>query len=194
MDETGESKMKDDEALDIPNARLLSAAYFALLAVIVTILIDTVIYAIGIKQLIPTYQAVVLAVLFAAGFGALFGEKIIHRPKPYKRKAFLWGFLMVLIALPFYDVVFLYLLNKYHPKMLEGLSFGNIVLAYLFVVLYSFLLAGLWLALAAGFAAMYLRGHVVYDILHSKNDKLKEPHPAERMENKVRTQRILPPK
>ena len=30
-------------------------------------------------------------------------------------------------------------------------------------------------SIAAGFAAMYLRGHIVYDILHSKNDKLKEP-------------------
>lgn len=170
--------MKKDEALSISNPRLLSAAYFGLLAIIITIMIDTVFYSMGIKQLLPTYQAVLLATVFAACFGAIFGEKIIYTPIPYRRKAFLWGFFMVLAALPFYDIFFLYFLNQYHPKVLDGLSFGNIILSYLFIICYSFALAGLWLAIAAGFAAMYLRGHIVYDILHSKNDKLKEPHGA----------------
>jgi hypothetical protein len=186
--------MKRDEALDLSNSRLLAAAYFSLLAVIITIVLDTILYAMGITQLIPTFEALILAFLFAACFGAIFGEKIIHTPKPYGRKAFLWGFLMVIAALPFYDVIFLYLLNKHHPTMLEGLSFGNVVLAYLFVVLYSFLLAGLWLAIAAGFAAMYLRGHVVYDILHSKADKLKDPKRVQPLGNQVEHQKTAPPK
>jgi hypothetical protein len=186
--------MKRDEALEISNPRLLSAAYFCLLAVIITIVMDTLLYAMGVKQLIPTFQAVLLAAIFAACFGAIFGEKIIHSPKPYSRKAFLWGFLMVLAALPFYDVIFLYLLNQFHPKLLEGLSAGNVLLAYLSIVLYSFIFAGFWLAITAGFAAMYLRGHIVYDILHSKNDKLKEPHQAHPMETKVKKQRAAPPK
>lgn len=169
--------MKQDEALTISNARILSAAYFCLLAVILTIVLDTILYALG-YQFFPTFQAVILAAFIAACFGALFGEKIIHSPKPYKRRVFLWGFLMVLVALPFYDLFFLYLLNQFQPKLLNGLSASNIVLAYLSIVLYSFLFAGLWLAIIAGFAAMYLRGHIVYDILDSKNDKLKEPHHA----------------
>jgi hypothetical protein len=173
---SGETRMKNDEALAISNPRLLSAAYFALLAVITSIVIDVGLYSMGIKPLIPTFQALVLATLFAACFGALFGEKIIHCPSPYYRRVFFWGFLMVFAALPFYDVIFLYLLNHYHPKILEGLSSGNVFIAYLFIILYSIILAGLWLAIAAGFAAMYLRGHIVYDILHSKSDKLKETH------------------
>ncbi len=53
--------------------------------------------------------------------------------------------------------------------------------------MYSFALVGVWLAIAAGFAAMYLRGHLVYDILHSKDEKLKqttiEPPPIENTES-----------
>jgi hypothetical protein len=186
--------MKKDEAISISNPRLLSAAYFSLLAIVVTIMLDALLYGIGIKQLLPTFQAVLLAAIFAACFGAIFGEKIIHCPKPYKRRVFLWGFLMVLVALPFYDIFFLYFLNKAHPKILDGLSLGNVLLTYLFIILYSFLLAGLWLAIAAGLAAMYLRGHVVYDILHSKNDKLKEPHKVDTMNSEVAKQHNLPPK
>jgi hypothetical protein len=167
--------MKKDEALSISNPRLLSAAYFSLLAVIITIVIDLILYGMGVKQLLPTFQAVLLAVIFAACFGAIFGEKIVHCPKPYSSKVFFWGFVMVLAALPFYDLIFLYLLTKSHTNLLEGLGYGQIVLTYLFIILYSFVLAGLWLGIAAGFAAMYLRGHIVYDILHSKNDRLKEP-------------------
>ncbi len=180
---------QDDEALKVPFARLLSGVYFCLLAVIITIIIDTLYYVIGLNQLIPTFEAVLLAAVFAAAFGAIFGEKIIHSPKPYNRKAFLWGFIMVLTALPFYDVIFLYLLNQFHPKMLGDLSFANILIAYLFIILYSFLFAGLWMAIAAGFAAIYLRGHVIYDILHSKNDALKEPAKTKHLEPKISEER-----
>lgn len=186
--------MKKDEALSISNARLLSAAYFCLLAIVVNIMLDALLYGMGINQLLPTFQAVLLAAIFAACFGALFGEKIIHCPKPYSRKVFLWGFLMVIAALPFYDIFFLYLLNHSHPKILDGLSLGNIILTYFIIILYSFFLAGFWMAIAAGLAAMYLRGHVVYDILHSKNDKLKEPHKTEVVKTSAVKQHPLPHK
>ena len=179
--------MKRDEALTLSNPRLLSAAYFCLLGVIVTIVINLLLYSFGITQLIPFFQAILLAAVLAACFGAIFGKKIVHSSPPYNRKAFFWGFLMVIAALPFYDLVFLYLINHYNPKVLDGLSSGNILMAYLFVILYSFILAGLWLAIAAGLAAMYLRGHFVYDILHSKNDRLKEPP-----QNEPKVERIRP--
>jgi hypothetical protein len=186
--------MKKDEALDISNPRLLSATYFSLLAIIITITIDTILYGIGITQLLPTFEAVILATFLAACFGAIFGKKIIYSPIPYGRKAFIWGFLMVLAALPFYDLIFLYLINLYNPRILEGLTFTHILLAYLFIIFYSFLLAGLWLAIAAGLAAVYLRGHIVYDILHSKNDKLKEPHQTPPIKTKSERTRASKPK
>ena len=45
---------------------------------------------------------------------------------------------------------------------------------YLFVLAYSFILAGIWLAIAAGLAAMYLRGYLEYYILQSLYQRRKE--------------------
>ncbi|KTD31305.1 MULTISPECIES: hypothetical protein [Legionella] len=174
----------NDEALSISNPRLLSAVYFGLLAIVATVIFDVIFYAVGVEQILPTFQAILLAVVLASCFGALFGERIIYCQKPYRRRAFLWGFLMVLAALPIYALIFFYLFKEHHPQAFADLGVGNLFITYLFILLYSFLVAGLWLAIAAGIAAMYLRGHLVYDILHSKSQKLKpvtkvytnEPH------------------
>ena len=164
---------KKDEALALSNPRLLSAAYFGLLAVILTVTIDAILYGAGIQRILPTFQALLLATATASCFGAIFGEWIVYCAKPYRSKTFLLGFTMVLAALPVYDLIFSYLLHKYHPLVFENLNFISIVMTYFLIVLYSFLAVGIWLAIAAGFAAMYLRGHLVYDILHSKSEKLK---------------------
>ncbi|ARG98050.1 hypothetical protein [Legionella micdadei] len=164
---------KNDEALSITNPRLLSAVYFGLLSIVATIIFDVIFYAVGVEQILPTFQAILLAVVLASCFGALFGERIIYSQQPYRRKAFLWGFMMVLAALPIYALIFFYLFKEHHPHAFAELSFSNLFVTYLFILLYSFLVAGFWLAIAAGLAAMYLRGHLVYDILHSKSEKLK---------------------
>lgn len=166
---------KKDEALAISNPRLLAAAYFGLLAVILTVLIDTLLNVIGIERILPTFQALLLSTATASCFGAIFGEWIVHASKPYRRKTFLLGCAMVISALPVYDLVFVFLLQKAHPLVFENLGFGAIAMTYLLIIFYSFIAVGLWLAIAAGFAAMYLRGHLVYDILHSKSEKLKSP-------------------
>ncbi|KTC81660.1 hypothetical protein [Legionella brunensis] len=157
----------EDQALTISNPRLLAAVYFALLAVIATCIIDIIFYLIGTEQFLPLFKAILLAVLVAGCFGAIFGESIIHSKKPYRRKAFLYGFLMVIAALPFYVLGFLLLTNNFTMAFTSA-NLRDAFFDYLFTLFYSFILAGLWLAIAAGFAAMYLRGHIVYDILHSK--------------------------
>ncbi|RMX22072.1 hypothetical protein EAS68_00645 [Legionella jordanis] len=159
---------QEDQALTLSNPRLLSAVYFLLLSVILTCIIDVLFYFLGAEQFLPLFKAIVLAVIIAACFGALFGEKIVHSPKPYGHRVFLWGFLMVIAALPFYDLGYLLLANDgtsqsfWQGKPQESLQI------YLFVLAYSFIIAGFWLAIAAGLAAMYLRGRLVYDILRSK--------------------------
>lgn len=163
----------DDPSLTIPNARLLSAIYFALLAILTTIVVDLILYSLAV-QLFPIFQTILLAVLIAACFGALFGKRIVHCPEPYRAKVFLWGFLMVICALPFYSLGIILLLKAQHMQLIETANLQQLALLYLFVLLYSFILAGLWLAIAAGFAAMYLRGSLVYDILHSENQRKKD--------------------
>ncbi len=104
-----------DDALTISNPRLLSAAYFGLLAIIATAIIDVILYGIGVEQILPTFQAILLAVVIASFFGAIFGERIVYCKKPYRRRAFLWGFSMVLAAVPIYALIFLYLFKAHHP-------------------------------------------------------------------------------
>ncbi|MFA5959238.1 MAG: hypothetical protein WC785_01820 [Tatlockia sp.] len=164
-----------DEALAISNPRLLAAIYFGVLSVVSTIIIDTVLYAIGMEQILPTFQAILLAVVVASSFGALFGKWIVHCKKPYRRKAFLLGFGMVVSAVPLYALLFLYLLHKHHPHAFVDFTLWHVFITYLFILFYCFIFVGLWLALAAGLAAMYLRGRLVYDIMHSKADKVKLP-------------------
>ena len=168
--------MKKDDALTLSNPRLLSAAYFGVLAIIVTIALDTLIFAIGAEKIMPAFKAILLAVSLAACSGALFGERIVHCESPYRKRVFLWGFLMVIVALPIYDLGLIYLLQEYHPTQFVQASFQDILGLYLFVFIYSFILAGLWLAILSGLAAIYLRGHVVYYILQSTYKRPEHTH------------------
>lgn len=162
---------KPDEALTLSNPRLLSAVYFGLLSIIFTFILHTFLATtLGIKQLLPIFQAILLAVGVSSIFGALFGERIVHCQKPYLRHAFYWGCLMTLLALPIYDIGFVYLYSYNHPALLAQASWSQMVMLYLFIVLDSFILIGLWLMLLTGLAAMYLRGVLVYYFLRALND------------------------
>jgi len=164
-----------DEALLISNPRLLTAVYFSVLAVVATIIIDTLLYALGMAQLVPTFKAIVWAVVVAGCFGALFGKRIVYSTAPYGKHAFAWAFLMVIVALPVYNIGLVYLLKEHHAHLFTDTTFLNLLYLYLFVLLYSFILAGVWLAIVAGFAAVYLRSHIVYYILHSLSIRRKSP-------------------
>ncbi|WP_133127974.1 hypothetical protein [Legionella nagasakiensis] len=166
---------KQDEALTLSNPRMLSAIYFSLLAIIATIVLDTIFYAMGVEQLLPIFKAIILAVVISACFGALFGEKIVHSKRPYKKAAFWWAFSMVIAALPVYTLGFIFFLHQHHPDLFTEASFQDMAYMYIIVLLYSFLLAGFWLALIAGLAALYLRGYLVYYLLQSLNVRRRSP-------------------
>ena len=172
-------KKQKDEALSISNPRLLTAVYFSLLAIVVTIIIDTLLYSIGIEQLLPISKAIFLSVIVAACFGALFGKRIIYSEKPFHQRVFFWAFLMVIVALPIYNLGFIFLLKENHAALFAHATFSHLLYLYLFVLLYSFILAGVWLAIIAGLAAVYLRGHVVYYILQSQYKRRKGPDEVE---------------
>ena len=55
-------------------------------------------------------------------------------------------------------------------------SLNDLLELYLFVLIYSFIMAGLWLAIRSGIAAIYLRGHVVYYILQSTYQRPERLH------------------
>ena len=166
---------KQDAALTISNPRLLAAVYFSLLAIIATIAIDTILYALGIEQLLPIAKEIFLAVIVAGSFGALFGERIVHSKKPYRNHVFFWAFLMVIVALPVYNVGFIYLMSFEHSPLFIHTSMTQLIYLYLFVLGYSFILVGVWFAIAAGLAAIYLRGYLEYYLLQSTYQRPNEP-------------------
>lgn len=158
---------KRDPALTISNPRLIAAIYFGLLSVVGTILINAFLTLIGIEELIPLFEAILIGVVVAACTGALFGEKIVHCKKPYKKRVFWLGFIMVIASLPVFDLglVACMILEHISPEPLVGIK--SMIYFYLVVVAYSYVLFGILLAIASGLAAMYLRGQLVYDILHT---------------------------
>ena len=160
-----------DEVFAISNPRLLSAVYFSLLAIIVTIAIDMVVYALGIKQFLPIATEIFLAVIVAACFGALFGKRIIYSSLPNHKKVFFWAFLMVLAGFPLYSFGFFLFLQHYQPALFDHATLAHLAYLYLLVLFYSFILAGLWFAIIAGLAAIYLRKHLVYYVVQSLNQR-----------------------
>jgi hypothetical protein len=164
-----------DEAPTLSNPRLLAAVYFSALAIIFTLTIDTLIYLLGIDQLIPLFKAIILAVLVAGGFGMLFGKRIIYSVQPYKKHVFWTAFLMTTLAIPVYNIGFVYLLHETHGTLFVHSTFMYWLTVYFIVLIYSFIVAGIWIAILTGLAAIFLRGHLVYYLLHSLNTERDTP-------------------
>jgi hypothetical protein len=162
--------MKKDRALKITNARMICGVYYALLSVVFTLSLDALIYALGIKQMIPLFAGTLVAMIIALIFGFLFGEKIIHSKFPYKMKTFTWGFVKTLCALPFYDLGFIWFYLKANPALLASLTWASFFELYFKIIIFSVILIGFWLAILSGLAALYLRGHLVYHIYDSADD------------------------
>ena len=162
-----------DPAVTCSNPRLISAIYFGLLSVVGTVLINAFLTSIGIKEIIPIFEAVILGMVIASCTGAIMGEKIIHCPTPYKAKTFLFGFSMVIASLPIFDLGLLLFMIKEGSSLLPIAQIKNMIYFYLYILAYSYILFGIVLAIGSGLAAMYLRGQLVYDILSTYQPKEK---------------------
>jgi hypothetical protein len=166
-----------DPALNFQYPRLLAAIYFGLLSVVGTILINALLTSFGVEELIPVFQSVLLGMIVASLTGAVFGEKIIHCKKPYKATTFWLGFSMVIASLPLFDLGLVFFMTEEHAKLFSITKFHDLVFFYLLVLAYSYILFGFLLAIASGLAAMYLRGRIIYDVLHIYKETpiLEEP-------------------
>ncbi|WP_058535786.1 hypothetical protein [Legionella saoudiensis] len=160
-----------DPALYFSNPRLLSAVYFGLLSVVGTILIDAFLSLIGIEDIVPLFEAIIVGMVVASATGAIFGKQIIYCPKPYMKKTFAIGFIMVILSLPFFALGLVFFMDKGSTVLFSIPNFKHLVYSYLVILGYSYILFGILLAIAAGGAAIYLRGWLVYDILHTDKRK-----------------------
>lgn len=158
---------KYDPALQFSNPRLLGAVYYGLLSVVGTILINAFLTILGINEIVPLFKAILLGMVVASATGALFGKHIIHCPKPFQVKTFFLGFIMVIVSLPVFALGLVFFMDEAGTLVFSVSSFQNMVYAYLTILAYSYILFGILLAIACGFASIYLRGWLVYDILHT---------------------------
>ena len=170
---------KQDPALAFSNPRIMAAIYFGLLSVVGTILIDAFLSSIGVEEIIPVFQAVILGMVVASGAGAIFGKNIIHCKKPYKAKTFWLGFFMVISSLPIFDLGLIFFIKEANMNLFSIAKFHDMILFYCVVLSYSYILFGFLLAIAAGLASMYLRGQLVYDVLHTHERRRRAPKQAQ---------------
>ncbi|STY30047.1 Uncharacterised protein [Legionella wadsworthii] len=162
---------KQDLALEFPNPRLLATVFYGLLSVVGTILINGFLTIIGIKELVPLFEAIILGMVVASITGAIFGKNIVHCPRPYKLKTFFLGFIMVLLSLPFFDLGLLFFMYTSENPSMAIANAHDFISAYLLVLGYSYILFGFLLAIASGLASIYLRGQFVYHVLHTDQRK-----------------------
>lgn len=156
---------KQDPALTCSNPRLIAAIYFGLLSVVGTILIDALLSSLGIKDLIPLFEAILLGMVVASCTGAICGELIVHCKKPFLVRTFIIGFLMVIASLPIFDLGLVLFIKEENVNYLSIMHMQSFVYFYLVALAYSYVIFGIPLAIGAGLAAMYLRGQLVYDLL-----------------------------
>lgn len=177
-----------DPALNFAYPRFLAAIYFGLLSVVGTILINALLTSIGVEEVIPVFQAIILGMIVASCTGALFGERIIHSKKPFTRKTFWLGFSMVMASLPVFCLGLVFFMKEDNSVLFSVAKFHDLVLFYLVALAYSYILFGFILAIAAGLAAMYLRKRLVYDVMHTHERRRRVKHAPlkDKTEHKVR--------
>jgi hypothetical protein len=174
-----------DTAPYFSNPRILGAIYYGLLSVVGTILIDAFLTLIGIEEIIPLYQAILIGMIVASATGALFGKRIIQCARPYKMKVFFIGFIMVLASLPLFALGLVLCMIESETTLFSIKNFHDLAYSYIVVLAYSYILFGFFLAIASGLASIYLRGWFVYDILHTdKRDSMRLPQYVDEKKSK----------
>ena len=138
--------------------RTIAACYFSFLSMIATLIIQSMLFVFGMGDLIPFFMSFLLAIPIAWMSGMIFGRLIITSNKKSKWRCFLWGFSLLLFALPLYDLCLLFLLHNVHPNMYNlGNGLKDSLILYLIIIIYSFILIGSWLSILSGLAALFLR-------------------------------------
>ncbi len=174
---------RSDRALRARHPRLISAFYFGFLALTATALINALLNAIGIEMLLPNSWLLPIAALVGAAFGGLFGEAIIHCPRPYQWRTFILGAGLAILALAVFDLAVLSAMERYHAEKFSGATLPSLLGVYAIIVFYSMTILAPILAIGSGFAAMYLRGRLIYDVLHTHYDSGKKVDYARKGKN-----------
>jgi hypothetical protein len=175
---------KRDPALSFEYSGLIGAIYFGLLSVVGTVLTNAFLSLLGIEQMVPLFVAVLLGMAVSSIMGALFGKYIIQCKYPYYAKTFLIGFAMVMISLPIFDLGIVLFMKESYKSLFASSQFHDLVPFYFIVLGYSYVLFGFALGIGSGLAAMFLRGRLVYDALHTYPHEYYTPAEPDEEKNK----------
>ena len=162
-----------------PKARKFSGIYYAIISILVTLVVQSTLYLFKASGLIPFFQGLLLALITAYVSGAIFGKRIAKTAPPYKLKCFLWGVLVIIVALPFYSLGLTYLFQLNHPSaILSNSKLSEFSALYLAILSYCAVL-GLFLSILSGIAAIYFRdklypGYLMF--IEKQNSKQLAPN------------------
>lgn len=149
--------------------KMLTIAYFALLAMIAAIFLDFTLYLLGAGKIVSIFKSILLSVGIALVVSFIFANPILNTDPKHKFKIFIWGALLILSALPIYVMGWVWLLimaGHVEPKYDQVFYY---VLNFYFYTLISFyLLLGWWLAILSGYAALFLRLKLIPYFQHAQ--------------------------
>jgi len=136
--------------------RIKASAYASLLAIVAMVLAFTFFSLIGLKDMLPFYKSLVMAMLTAALVGGLLGRSLLY-PKTLV-KGFLTGALLILLSLPIFDLSALYFMLDYF-KGTDALHhyLKEYALLYEVILIYSLIFVGSWLAILCGLTNVCLQ-------------------------------------
>ncbi len=156
------------------NQRWLACAYMLSTSLLTTLLAISALSLIGLSELLPLKNSLLLASLLAITIGLIKNRTILNTQYNYKR-AFMIGMGLFLLILPLFDIGALFMMqNQFHGTDVLHSQWSEYMTLYIIILIYSFLFIGSWLSLISGllfmgFNQLFLtkpNSHVYQTLIH----------------------------
>lgn len=157
------------EPLKVGSPRTIAACYYAFMSLITMLGLHLLLFWIGMQDMLPVLASTLLAPPIGFIAGGVFGKRILLAST--NARCFLWGMLLIVFALPLYDLLLLSFLKQTFPQ-LEKLSHTTTehFMVYGIILVYSIVLIGSWLSILSGFAALHLKNTFVIRLRKYSNN------------------------
>jgi hypothetical protein len=135
--------------------RFITAAYSVCLGVSCCLLALFFFYTLGLGEMLPSLNSVLLSIPIAACFGAFYGPKMLENRTV--KSSFLLGVIFLVTVLPVYDIGALFLIqSQFQGTETLQHCLTDYLILYGMIVVYSFIFVGSWLSILCGFASICL--------------------------------------
>ena len=132
----------------------VAITFMILFSVITTFIALSSLSIIGLGNLLPVQQSLILAVIISIALGFIKSKTITKINISYT-KAFFIGVGLFLAILPLFDIGAIFMMqNQFHGTSTFTTKWSEYITLYLFIVIYSFVFVGSWLSIVSGFLFM----------------------------------------